>query len=401
MARVLTAATEGVRRALAESLAQVARLAAPAEGEPASLTRLPPLDAQPDRYGDVAPLGPALLALRTGARALHDPGLADAAGRVLGYLRGKRRDGLWPYHTGSLTTSIDSSLVLMGVRDRRAVERLEHFRTPGGGYVPQDATRGVERGKMTVSARVLHWCQPDYSIACLVAHLRARGGRPPNTQPAYFRHGFDTRAGLYLANPYLMDWFAALGLAAVPGMEDLRARLAAEVLGAMDDDGGWGTFDRIGSTAAALLALHALGVPAGALRGSHARLAALWDGRGDAAPSRPFYSSERFPWSREAPWTLMAALMDPARKERLIRPNGEEHVITFYEDGDGVWTAAMTALALMEGLRRRRASTGTMEAAGSASPHPRYGCATQGAYVERHALAPYVREREEDYHVPG
>jgi hypothetical protein len=401
MAHVLTAAGEGVRRALAESLAQVARLAAPAEGAPASLTRLPPLGAEPDRYGDVAPLGPALLALRRGARALRDPALGGAAGRVLAYLRGKRRDGLWPYHTGSLTTSIDSSLVLMGVRDRRAVERLELFRTPGGGYVPQHCTAGLERGKMTVSARVLHWCQPDYSIACLVAHLRARGGRAPNTQLVYFRHGFDARAGLYVANPYLMDWFAALGLSAVPGTDDLRARLVAEVLGAMDGDGGWGTFDRLGSTAAALLALHALDVPADALRRSHARLAELWEARADAPPSRPFYSSERFPWSREAPWTLMAALMDPAKKERLIRPNGKEHVITFYEDGEGVWTATMTALALLEGIRRRPRSPEPAGSAESASSHARYGCATQGAYIERHALPPYVREREEDYHVQG
>ncbi|MBB4639443.1 hypothetical protein [Longimicrobium terrae] len=415
MAHVLTAAGGGVRRALAESLAEVARLAAPAEGAPASLTRSPPLGVAADRYGDVAPLGPALLALRRGARALRDPALADAAGRVRAYLRGKRRGGLWPYHTGSLTTSIDSSLVLLGVRDRRAVQRLEAFRADGGGYVPQHCTRGVERGKMTAGPRVLHWCQPDYSIACLVAHLRARAGAQPSTPAAYFHDGFDTRAGLYIANPYLMDWFAALGLSAIAGTDELRGRLAAEVLAGMADDGGFGTFDRLGSTAAALLALHALNVPARGLRRSHARLAELWASRADAPPSRPFYSSERFAWSREAPWTLMASLMNPDSAERLIRVNGEEHVVTLYEDGDGVWTSSMTALALLQGIRRRTvADAGVVPAdadARGASPanhqkadvpvHPRYTCATQGAYIAGHALPPYIRKREEDYHVPG
>ncbi|HEX2207396.1 MAG TPA: hypothetical protein VHG93_06920, partial [Longimicrobium sp.] len=345
-------------------------------------------------------LGPALLALRRGARALRDPALAQAADRVLGYLRGKQVDGLWPYHTGSLTTSIDSALVLMGVRDRRAVQRLEAFRLPNGGYLPQHCTRGREPGKMTVSERVLHWCQPDYSIACLAAHLRARGGKGPTTPAAYFRDRFDTRSGLYIANPYLMDWIAALGLCAAPGTAMLRARLAAELMAAMDGDGGWGTFDRVGSTAAALLALHALGVPARRLRRSHGRLAALWDARADAAPARPFYSTERFPWSRQSAWTLMAALLDPVKAERMIRVNGEEHVITFYEDADGAWTATITALALLEGTRRRKTADAKAPAA-SSDAHPRYGCATQGAYIERHAMPPYVREREEDYHVPG
>jgi hypothetical protein len=77
-------------------------------------------------------------------------------------LRGRRQGLLWPYHTGTLVTSIDSALVLQGFRDPAGVDALETFAHGRGGYLPQLCSEEPERDRMTVTPQNRHWCQPDY-----------------------------------------------------------------------------------------------------------------------------------------------------------------------------------------------------------------------------------------------
>ena len=135
------------------------------------LTCRPPPPAEPFAYGDLVPLGFLLRAVN--ADAHHAP----AVGRDLEDLLRARRQGLlWPYHTGTLVTCIDSALVLQGLGDPAGVEALEIFADGRGGYFPQLCSEEPERGKMVVTPRNRHWCQPEYATTCLVAALRAHNG---------------------------------------------------------------------------------------------------------------------------------------------------------------------------------------------------------------------------------
>ncbi len=91
-------------------------------------------------------------------------------------LRGRRQGLLWPYHSGTLVTCIDSALVLQGFRDPAGVEALEIFASGRCGYLPQLRSEEPERDRMTVTPQNRYWCQPDYGTTCLVTALRAEAG---------------------------------------------------------------------------------------------------------------------------------------------------------------------------------------------------------------------------------
>jgi hypothetical protein len=373
-----------LRSAGERTLEIVRALAARALREPVTLTSLPPLGVSAFSYGDLVPLGFALLALNGAAEALRSASLAQEARQVRDYLLAHRTRQLWAYQSGGLETSIDSGLVLLGVRDSEAIEQLERFNVGGGQYVPQLFTDGLEHGKMTVRDSIAHWCQPDYSIACLVKALRAGGGLPRLASLRLLQAGFETRSGLYLANPYFTDWLLALALVGDPEAEPLRLRLRREVLASASDDGSFGQFDTVLSTALAILALNTSDTDPAILIKSRLALADMVES-GNGLPAYPFYSTEQISWSRLPPWELIALLMS-AGAQQLIRCREQEHAITFYQDTEGMVVFSLVMLALLE-----TASTGETAGRDEEQPsHGRYTCATASDYIAGFALPPYL-----------
>jgi hypothetical protein len=359
MAR-LSAATQRALCAIDETRA----LAARALREPLTMTAIPPLGAAPYAYGDVVPLGLVLLALEAAA--------ASEAGEVREHLLARRVRGLWPFQAGGLETSIDSALVLLGVNDRPAIEALERFAVDGG-YVPQLFTRDREPGKMTVRDSLLHWCRPDYSIACLVRALRRRAGLPEVTPLAALEAGFAARGGLYLANPYFVDWFLAMSAEG-----EMRDRLRRELLAAASPDGTFGRYDTVLSTALAILALSELRVDVA----PHVDALRERVERDGILPATPFYSTERIEWSGLPPWDLLAILTTEGG-EQLIKARDQEHAITWYRDTEGLVVTPLVALALLrDGTPGERLTV-------NESPHPRYTCAAP-QYIAEFALLPYL-----------
>jgi hypothetical protein len=162
--------------------------------------RRPPiraLDLKAFAYGDLVPIGFLL-------RAVNDD---PAVRRGLEDLLRTRRQGLlWPYHTGTLVTCIDSALILQGFQDPAGVEALETFADGQGGYLPQLCSEEPERARMTITPNNRHWCQPEYATTCLVTALRAEAGLERKTGVEYLERGYESGGDLYFANPYMTDW---------------------------------------------------------------------------------------------------------------------------------------------------------------------------------------------------
>jgi hypothetical protein len=375
----------------AERLLALAGLSA--EGTGLALTCIPPLQLDPFPYGDLVPLGFLLLALRGSAArggpsaARGGPGAAERAGAVEEHLRRQRQGALWSYHRGGQVTSIDSALILLGLEDAGAVSALEELRAPDGGYVPQPWTASGEPGRMPLHDAVRHWCQPDLTIACLVRFLRRRHGLGETVPLAALEQGFERRSGLYIANPWLVDWFYALALGGGPEGATLRERLAGEILAGAGEDGTFGAFDPLLSTAAAVLALAELGVPRRAYAGAVAFLEREVLRAPDPPAACPFYSTRREEWDRLPVWELLGAFAADARKQ-LIRVAGQPHTITFYEDRAGAVTTPLVALALFAAGRGQDGEARCRPPA--APPHGRYRCAQASEYVQAFALPPYL-----------
>ena len=111
-------------------------------------------------------------------------------------------------------------------------------------------------------------------------------GLERKTSVEYLAEGYESRGGLYFANPYMMDWALAWALQGVASATALRERLAADILASVNEDGSFGRYDVPISTALAILALTSLGVGGGAVRRARLRLADLMmpDGPGPLAP---------------------------------------------------------------------------------------------------------------------
>jgi hypothetical protein len=189
------------------ALAALTRLARQALRQTLALVCQPPPPAHPYEYGDLVPLGFVLAALRS----YGDQAAADAA-HLRDHLMARQRDGAWSYHSGGLVTATDSSLVLQGLNDPQAVEKLEQFRV-GEGYVPQLWGELPEPGRMEATDGNRHWCQVDLPTTCLIRGLRGRAGLRVDDKLAFLTGRFETRGGLYFANPYLTDWAVANGIA--------------------------------------------------------------------------------------------------------------------------------------------------------------------------------------------
>ncbi len=370
-----------------------------------SLTCIPPLQFDPFPYGDLVPLGLLLLALRRAAErgGPQAEACARAQAAVETHLRSHRQGALWAYHRGGQVTSIDSALILLGIDDEAAVLAFEELRDPTHperGYVPQPWTTQGEPGKMPWHEAVRHWCQPDLTVACLVRFLRRRHGLGETAPLAMLEDGFEHRSGLYIANPYLVDWFYALAIGRDPEGARLRHRLAGEILESVSSSGifggvvvgggvGGGGGDPVVSTAAAVLALAELGVPRSAFAPAVAFLEREIES-GTLAAACPFYSTRREDWDKLPVWEMLDAFAADDRKQ-LIRACDQAHTITFYEDRAGAVVLPLVTLAL---LAAETGLEGPAPVIPEAEAHGRYRCASPSEYVRVFALPPYLADVE-------
>jgi hypothetical protein len=123
-------------------------------------------------------------------------------------------------------------------------------------------------------------------------------GLDRKTSIEYLAGGYESRGGLYFANPYMMDWALAWALQGVAFATALRERLATNILASVNEDGSFGRYDIPLSTALAILALTSLGVGGEAVRRPRLRLADLMMPDGSWPSSTQFYSAVKIPRER-------------------------------------------------------------------------------------------------------
>ena len=148
-----------------------------------------------------------------------------------------------------------TALVLHGLYDPEGVEELEAFADGGEDTIPTSRPTRGSRGDRGDE----HRGQPDYATTCLIRALRRDAGLDAKTSVEHLESGFRSRSGRYFANPYLVDWALARALEGDESAQDLRDRLADEILASMNDDRSFGLFDVPMSSAFAILSLAALG----------------------------------------------------------------------------------------------------------------------------------------------
>jgi hypothetical protein len=348
------------------------------------LTCRPPPPMKPFGYGDLVPLGFLLRAVNADAYS------APAVRRDLeDVLRARRQGLLWPYHTGTLVTCIDSALVLQGFGDPAAVEALETFADGRGGYFPQLCSEVPERGKMVITPNNRHWCQPEYGTTCLVAALRAEAGLERKTTVEYLAGRYESRGALYFANPYMMDWALAQALHGIAAANALRGQLATDILASMNEDNSFGRYDAPMSTALAILALTSLGVGGEAVRGARLRLAKLMMSDGRWPSGIPFYSAVTIPKER-LPAGALARLMLGERRGQLAWLKGEVHAVSFYIDKHRMLSTALAVLSLTQPIPLVELDAATLPIRRRESCHPRYCCENHMEYIVGHALPPYI-----------
>ncbi len=353
------------------------------------------LEAGSERpYGDVVPAGILLAGLRSAsandlADRVHPP--IGSAIEVLSTWLARRRTELgFAFHTGTLPTATDSSLTLVGFHDAGLVDGLSRYVDEDGGVLPQLVGSGD--GRMRSTAGTAHWEIADDLTTALTYHLRATAGLDPVTDPAWFTPRADTRASVFVANPWIVDWSWALAARALGGAArvELRRTLGRELAASANPDGSFGRADeRPLATAAAGAAAHALGdaFPRPLLMATRERLAELLL---EGAPAQiPFASSTRCLVGGSlvpgAPGRFGMVMLE-AGDEGLATPGDEIHLLARYRDDSAVVLTGLGLLALAPGARIDAGATELDASAGVA--HARYRCASLRDYFERFALPP-------------
>ena len=306
---LVEASTGRVNRAAEQARSAVLELANEAEsGEELTLTCQPP-SAGPFAHGDVVPLGFVLSVLNHHTSAASIFSNFEVRQKLMSILRRKRQGSLWPHHTGGPVSATATALVLHGLYDPEGVEELETFADGRGGYYSHPET-DEHRG------------QTDYATTCLVRALRRDAGLDSKTSVEYLESGFRSRSGRYFANPYLVDWALARALEGDESAQELRDRLADEILGSMNEDHTFGLFDVPTSSAFAILSLAALGRRDRTLLLAQLRLMDFMEPDGTFPPGTPFYSAR-------------------------TGEDGGSHEVSFFFDGHRAISTSAAALALL------------------------------------------------------
>ena len=176
---------------------------------------------------------------------------------------------------------------------------------------------------------------------------------------------FGSRSGRYFANPYLVDWALARALEGDESAQELRDRLAGEILASMNEDHSFGLFDVPMSSAFAILSLAALGRRDRTLLLAQLRLMDFME-RGRHLPSGDALLLRADGGRRRAARDLVL----------LRRPQGDLDV------------GGRARLAGEKLARQGNEGPNHRPAAGRGSP--RYGCRDHAEYVQRFALPPYL-----------
>ncbi|GAK51469.1 hypothetical protein U14_02713 [Candidatus Moduliflexus flocculans] len=349
--------------------------------QPIPMMCIPPAPQKPFPYGDLVPLGFLLYALR---QIVEQNGELAAVLSSLEELLTTRKQGdLWAFHTGHVITATDSSLILLGLNDMKAVEALERFHDGQNGYYPQLWSQEQRPDFMLFTPNVRHWCQADYATTCLVRWHRMRHGLPPSTSLTYLADGFEQRSGLYFANPYLADWALALALCHDDQADELRNKLMQEICASQQNDGAFGEFDQMLSTALAILTLAALGANSDRIAQAQCWIADELDRHPTPDAPIPFYSSDLL---EDDPSSFHALLhLKALNGERVAAVGKTYHAISYYEDKSLMILSALTTSAL--GV----AANAFPKTTARAACHPRYQCKTHAEYIARFALPPYIR----------
>lgn len=361
----------------------------------------PPLSVRAFPFGDLVPLGFVLKALNA---APEDSSISTIREELQSFLLNKRQDGLWSFHTDGLITSTDSVLVLQGFNEPESVEALEIFAEDYGSYhphpphtySPQLSSEDEQPGKMFVDDTNRHWCQPDYATTCLVKALRKEAGLSTKTTADDLAAGFETRSGLFFANPYMVDWVLASAVNKDESATELKQKLLAEILASMNDDYSFGTYDVALSTAFAILSLAILGCRGRILRLAQLRLLELIDSQGNLPKETPFYSTLVIDRKAISPNQLFKLSLSDRRKQ-IVQINEQYHGISYYDDSHRMITTAVAALALAEKCDPNIRDTNLIEMT-TAGSHPRYKCRNHSEYVTKFALPPYLSATVSESH---
>ena len=355
--------------------------------QPMPMICIPPAPRTPFPFGDLVPLGFLLRALRHFAAQDETAAQIAALETVLAE---KKQGDLWAFHTGRLITSTDSALILLGLNDVKAIEALNLFYDGRNGYYPQLWSREPRPNVMQFANSVKHWCQTDYATTCLVRWHRRRHGLTPHTALAYLAEGFEQRSGLYFANPYLVDWALALAIQHDDQGDELRNRLLHEVCASQNSDASFGRFDRLFSTALAVLTLAAIGYQGERILQAQRWVAEELDRRPTPEAPIPFYSSEMLDEEAFSFQTLLQ--LKALNGERVATVGDTYHAVSYYEDRTLMIVSALTALALSIVVQESQAAKETSDAMPDMQAcHSRYQCSTQAEYIARFALPPYIR----------
>jgi hypothetical protein len=363
-------------------LAAAGRLGSLARQACLAMTCQPPPPQKRFGYGDLVPLGFLLKALNQSSKDT----LARPTAQVREILLAGRQRGLWAFHSGRLITATDSVLILQALPDREGVEALERFSDGQGQYYPQLWSQAKHPDRMMMSEANAHWCQPDFATTCLVRGLRADVGLPRATPLRYLEDHFETRSGLYFANPYLTDWALASAIRNDTDAAELKDRLRCEILGGMNDDYSFGAYDLALSTSFAILALAGLGCRGRLLRLAQLQLLDMMDqATGTWPESIPFFSTFLTPGHPES--STSTSTDGFGRYSQILNVGGSRHELSLYFDTHRMISIAVAVLALGErcdpGLR-------DIELRNAAVPHPRYTCRSHAHYIADFALPPYV-----------
>ena len=354
------------------------KLAVKAMESPLAMTCVPPSPESPFPYGDLVPLGFLVRGIRAITQSQPAPALLLqvhedlAIKKLIRFVNNTKSDGLWAFHRGRLVTATDSALVLLGVLHNVPCEALEAFSDGRGAYFPQLSADEDVYGKMESAFSNAHWRQADFATTCLIRGLRTESQLPAKTPPSVIAAGFDRRSGLFFANPYLVDWCAALALKNDTASAHLQERLLEEILSSANPDGSYGQYDVGLSTGLAILCMESLGYRGPALRLAQIRLLNLLDA-GPWPISTPFYSTFMQP-------------RDATPTSEHISCQGTLHALSLYRDGYRIIFSGVTGMA----LAIDSAIEGTEGPIARATPHPRYRCTDVADYVARFALPPYI-----------
>ncbi|MBD3309450.1 hypothetical protein GF339_23855 [candidate division KSB3 bacterium] len=351
------------------------------------MTCIPPIPRKPFPFGDLVPLGFLV-------RALHHATQHPAANALIqdltALLTAKQHEHLWAFHSGHLITSTDSCLILLGLHDVQAITALDRFYDGQYGYYPQLWSLAPRPDHMLLKPSYRHWCQTDYATTCFIRGLQRQAHVPVKTPLEYISAGFDHRSGLFFANPYLVDWGVALAIKDDPDVHALRTQLLLEVLASQQPDGSFGRFDRLLSTALAVLTLTTLGHGGNALNRAQEWIAEAADTPLAEEKARPFYSSDLLDERLLSFHQLV--LFKALNGDQVCQIEKTYHGISYYEDSEHMIRSALLFLALAEASSEQ----GDMSQEGeersvTQACHPRYQCRSQAEYLSRYALPPYVR----------